>query len=786
MSSNFPDRGIREYDYHILPGKYALQKEIQLAGLLDERAEIGRVIDGLNLPEAQTGDSTRYRGLVENLVTAARDKATLVNWQEVSSKILGYFDTNLPIYADPTRGLSAPGFILDTAKRELRFFDGSNTTSLCTFTAPKDWMLIQNLFPALFNPSTSVRLGIVSNYTTLLPKQYLQLMHAVLNVNPAAQFERSISKEFIVLYSYLNQYAAMSEIINKEENYRTAEQIVKDIVEELQRKIHTFLTDASRIDQRQIQILTEVIEYLGSGDYRTYAANIAKLEGGWITQASKMFYSDEIDDTLNMITALRSSPFFEEGLRRLATQRERLERQKEYAREEASKRLEDDEYSRSAPDEDFLKSDEIVYDSHIVDFASSEDSVNEMWQQHRVTKAAIQESLAAMAEKITEVMEDEDNKDVELPAIPLPVDLLPEGVDPENKTVVAHIQDCITRLQEKAKSDPSKKTFYQADCALLQNAINKILHFQFAGGEEDEEGFMFVSEVQRRLYNDIGEELTEILNNTKKQPLKEAEYIGSIKPVRAEIHRLMRFHDKIRERLSTFQEQLVRLDQTSFANDIKKFVKKDGPFDTKQKELQGLLNSLEGLPEEDFNVIASDENMLGWQKQIVAVVNALNEAGTVLVDGLQRELLYQPKTATASVEGAPKAPRAYISVISRKERKENPEAAQRKDQQRAALFAEIMQGYGGINEFAAGLQDEEAPRLTGFFGQEPELDVDLDAASDLGSIDTSQSATLATTTLRAPGHFGAFGKADKKGREIPEHKEQDTFRYRSNSRSSDS
>lgn len=349
------------------------------------------------------------------------------------------------------------------------------------------------------------------------------------------------------------------------------------------------------------------------------------------------------------------------------------------------------------------------YKSHIEDISIAAEDVNQIWQNCRVTKDAIKVSLAAMLEKLEQLQQGAEADGVELPAIPLPQDLIPEGEEQRNKTIIEHIRDCILRIQSKAENDPSKKTQYQADCAFLQSSIEHILNFRYAGGEDEEVPFM-VTEEQRAVYNEVGEELTEILNNTQKQPLKELEVLKSVESVRAEIHRLISFHNKVREKLTGYQKQLMALDQGSFFNDIKKFTQKGGALDKKQKELDGLYDSLTNFPDDPFNVLAPTT---AWQHKVVEVVNELTSYGTELMDELEDVLLYQPRKKGEEADRL--TAREYKSVISKAERTKNPDAARAKDAAQAERFHELMHGYEGITEFAKSLNAQETSRLNTFF-----------------------------------------------------------------------
>lgn len=911
----FSDWGITDLGYHVFSTGTALQRQIQIAGHVSKRLEIENNIKVMEKPNVGTRHD-EYNGLATKLNRYANNPNTagLGAWNKLNKEVLDYFDTKLPIYADPESPLTEKGFTLKTRpERELYYFDGEKNNLICEVTDAKDWIAIQNMFPSLFNPSIVVGMGFLSNYTTLKPEKYIQLIYLVRKLNPNAEFDKFVETSFIPLFANLSQHAAFRALLAKHTDPRTQEQMVEDLV----RDMLTTISSAVKGDLKPevLEVMQHIVEYLNSGDYTNLANSMQKYDEAWVTRAATWYYSSEVDKTLNMIKELRQSNFLDTALKMMldrqygatrnvvhleAWQQKILGRAHETGDEEeeiqekvsyyygegatletviqgkaerlgitdintldetslkkeleeygidnlektiltkliedsvpedkqaallsrlnvpnlAQKRFESikydaleliefpitrqgrakintetelwqdirkeileevqrnrtsavhaqilneiaDEISGAPVDlgKEEIQSDELEegYESHIEDFGNFEDKVSSMWQQHRVTKAAIQESLTAMLEKLTALQE--EHKDVDLPKIPLPHDLILEKEEGENKTIIEHIQDCITRLQEKAENDQSKKTMYQTDCAWLQNSINKILNFQYAGGEEDEEGFFMMTEEQRTVYNDVGVELTDILNKTQKQPLKEKEVIRTVEPVVAELHRLINFHNEIREKLTRFQAKLKVLDQGTYFNEIRAYTKKDGPLDQKQKELESLLDSLVNLPQtEKFNVLSPENE---WQRTVNAVVDKLNEPGsTEIVEKLQDVLLYQPgKEKTVVVNGTEQTvpvEREYKSVIPKSERLKDPKAAQEKDQLKIAEFRDLMEGYGGIQAFAETLIPNETSKLKNFF-EETE----------------GEEENLSEGYLHSPDKFGVFGGSLSRTGSVSFHNEED-------------
>lgn len=720
MTSSFDDRGLREYEYRVFSNLHVLQRDIQHAGLVTESVNLEAEIEAMPKPSTEIVRSDAYNDLAKRLNRYAVNPnlggtAAVATWDKLNKDVLTYFTSGLPIYADPTSPLTAKGFILDTRTRQLHYFDGAKEKMLCEFKTDKEWFFIQTLFPSLFNPSYAVGAGLLSNYVTVQPEKYVQLIHKVLQLNPDAKFDRFIEPAFIPLFANLKQHAAIRAQLAKHPDTRTQEELVADIVKGMYEKISAYLgREGTNPAMREVMI--SIIQYLDSGDYDHFATAMQTYDSAWLIKASNWLFSNEVDNTLNMIKEMRKSAFLDSALKKMV--------EKQYGTQK--------EYS----DEDLHQEEDRGYEfeSHIVDFESSEEEVNEMWESCRVTKEAFSASLTAMTEKLEELQT--HNKEVALPEIPLSEDLVLEEEERVEKTIIEHIKDSITRLQNKVAADKSKskKTYFQADCASLQNSINKILAYQYVGGETR---FMLTEE-QRGLYNDVGTELTNILNNTQKQPKKDLEVMNSVKTVRAEIHRLIAFHNNIREQLTAFQKQLKTIDQGTFYNDIEKFVTK-GPLDEKQTELLALLESIKDCQDDEFNVLSPTAGT--WQEKVVSAVKQLTESGTELVDTLQDVLLHQ-QIKGASADDEP-IPREYKKITPKKD----------------AIYAQRFQlMMEEIRDFANTLHSGEASRLATFFEANQ---IGMTSACSLGLFGETASRSGGYDWDSDSDHSSVFGGRSK-------------------------
>ncbi|NDH68104.1 MAG: hypothetical protein EBY22_09450, partial [Gammaproteobacteria bacterium] len=450
MTSSYSDRGMQELKYAVIPTGSALQRDIQLAGHVTTCQDLESEIASMSKPNESHSRNEVYSALARKLNRhAASPNGGLPAWETTKTDVLSYFDSRLPVYADPEGGrIPSKGYILDTMQRKLYYFDGSSTNELCSFIGYiRGWQQIQNMLPALFKPSPAVMLGFASNYVTLKPDTSINMMHLVRQINPKAQFDKFVETEFLPLYANLAQHAAVRSLLVKHKDTRTLQELTTDIVRDMLGKISGYMAKlgaegkGDRLSQEKEDLLVNMVQYLNSGDYSILAASVAKYDSAWVTNAANWFFNDEIDQTLNIIKEIRKSGFLDSAIQQMLEQQYGKNRSSEDASEEIE------------------ANGGYVFESHIVDFESSEEEVNAMWDECRVTKEAFKVSLVAMAAKL-EALQTE-NEEVGLPPIPLAQDLLLEEADQEEKTIIAHIKDSISRLQEKVDADKSKskKTF---------------------------------------------------------------------------------------------------------------------------------------------------------------------------------------------------------------------------------------------------------------------------------------------------------------------------------------
>ncbi|MCX7090929.1 MAG: hypothetical protein NTU48_05715 [Legionellales bacterium] len=729
IDSRFGDWGIRDYLYRVFWDDYPLKRDIELAGNISESAALERDIRRIEKPVGTGNDADKeYNALVQNLNRIAERPNDA--WDDLQDNVLEYFDSDLSIYEDrPGNNLSTPCYLLNTENGDLRYFDGADSHAVCNFSNSK-MPRVQEILPALFvQPVLPIEL--FQKRAPLKAETFVSLIALARSVNRKAVFHIPVETSFISLFTRLVSLTDRRAARVKQEHtdHRDANEIVADLVERMQERITAYLEDEKKHTNEAKKIVMENIKsFLETGNADGLDGAIRTYDKGWLSWIASWFFASEADKTYKAIMGMRSSPFFEKALAHLIATRDTIAGEKEPSVAQLRGDLSDLQRQNQALEaalaqyrgrEDEAGNREHEFDSHITDFEGSERAVNEVWKECKVTKAAMTETLDKMLQHIREFQT--ENR-LDLPEIVLPPDILSaEETPPDKKTVIAHIEDCIIRLQEKIAADKTS-SFVQADCILLQNSINKILNHRHFGEDTRKR----VPEAQRRLYVGIGNTLTDDLNKTTRQPsLKAAEVLNSVVSVRAEIHRLMEFHNKIRAKLTEFQNRLDKIDQATFADSLDTFV--EGPLKERQAELQLLLDRIGGCPDAAFNVLVPqqsvetkltsksgsdpylDPSAMTNQEKVCEVVMKLQEFQTSMVDALLEPLLQDEDGDE----------RTYIQID------------RRNDEGNADIFAGIMQD---VRTYADTLPDEEASKLETFFAE-----------------------SAVQEPLHAPGEFGMFG-----------------------------
>ncbi len=701
LDNRFLDWGIRDYFYRVFWDDYPLKHDIELAGNMTECAQLEDDLSTMARPRGLSSPSTEYSRLTKELNRCSEkpNSIRLPAWNKIEKDVLKYFDSDLRIYEDlhgQNATNSKPCYFLDTKKQKLRYYDGAAYQDVCIFNG-SDWPKVQRLFPSLFAKS-SYGLDIFGQKNAQLRStQSMQLITLALNNNPDAKFHIEVEPTFIPLFKTLEEHASRRTTLEKlaHDDHRNAEELVADIVVRMRERIKDYLDDGKHSNPAKRAVMENIETYLATGDDVPLMNSILKYDRSWFEWVASWFFSSEVDKTYHAIIGMKNSEFFEKGFAILHSKKSSAG--SVVGTEEGS---EITEPVRGR--DDFDEADEYEYDSHIIDMEYADLRVDRVWQSRRVTKAAIIESLEQIVIDIEAFKA--NNPDAELPIISFPKDLVVEGEHAEEKTVIAHIEDCIARLQGKIDNDKTNGSF-QTDCAFLQKSVNRILNHRYQGNDSRRR----LTEGQRSLYVMIGEKLTDDLNKTKKPPEKGAEVLNSVQSVRVEIHRLIKFHNKIREELAAFQTDLDAIDQGTFANDIEDFIAAEGPLDARQKELLDLLDELKDCQDDAFNVIGPDQNEK--QRAVCEAVTKLNRYETTLVDALSSTLT--KRQDVEPVEGK-RPPRVYIVV--------NP----RTDAEHARTFEKIM---GKVRRFADPLAAQESSRVAKFFEEtlptQPHHNVDL-------------------------------------------------------------
>lgn len=669
----FLDKGIRYYFYRVFWDDYPLRQDIELAGYLSESLKIEADVKTMKKPTARS-TSKEYNALVKSLNEYATNPSArpVKAWHKIQTQAMSYFDSGLKI--SNSADISSPGYTLDLTTQTLKYYNGKRMIEVADFSgAPAAWEEIRQLFPNLFTRPSAFSLSSVKT-KSLTALDLMQLIHITHQVSPQAVFDRAVEPGVISLFMHLDQHATLRTKLERYSDHRNAEELANDIVRRMKAVTTKYKADPYA-SANKVMILEQIEDYLDTGDYSELEGVVREYDGSWLGWMVRMVYSDEVDKALSTLKEMRKSPFFELALQNL--KKERDLRDAPPAQPAAAA-------ARVAPKAEVER--EYEYDSHIVDFDRSEATVNAVWQKTRITKQAFTAQLEAMLAQLDAL---KGMYDITiLPKIPLPKELLLEVGEDElvvddEKTVIEHIEDCIGRLQAKARHDRSNSSQFQTDCAVLQNSMNRILNYQYQGRNVRK----VVTEEQRTVYNAVGKELTATLNKIQKQPPKVAVVMNSVQTVRAEIHRLTEFHNKIRGQLAQYQQQLMAIDQGTFANDIDDFLT-GGLLDERQRKLQDLLASLQDCHDDPFNVLSPAD---AHQQKICDAVTQLTEYETSLVDELNGILLKQAGT---------ELDRVYKKVGSRN------------DAAFASQFADIMED---IRSYSDTLAPQESSKLGEFF-----------------------------------------------------------------------
>ena len=741
IDSRFGDWGIRDYLYRVFWDDYPLKRDIALAGNISEAASLEREIRQIEKPAGSrnTVDDKEYNNLVQNLNRIAERPNDA--WDDLQANISGYFDSDLSIYKDrPGKKPSTPCYLLNTETGILRYFDGNSFDEVCSFD--KNQMAeVKGFLPALFVQPT-LPIELFQKRAPLKAEAFVNLIALARSANSDAKFHITVETSFVSLFTRLTTLTDFRAEREKQQHtdHRNANEFVADLVERMQARIKAYLDDEKKhTNQPKRVVMQAIATFLETGDPVKLDSAIQTYDKGWLSWIASWFFASEADKTYKAIIGMRSSPFFGEALKHLIEtparleqeEKDRLDRENEPSVADLREELINLQLHNQGLQEDLAKytgregeagNRYHEFDSHITDFESSERAVNEVWKDCKVTKAAMTETLDKMLRAIRQFQHDNE---LDLPSIILPPDILSEeDTLTDKKTVIDHIEDCIVRLQAKIAADKTN-SFVQADAILLQNSINKILNHRNFGDDTRKR----VPEAQRRLYVQIGNKLTEDLNNTQRKPSpKAAEVLNSVVSVRAEIHRLMEFHNNIQARLTEFQRRLDQIDQSTFGDALDTFMEDN--LKVRQAELQSLLDRIEGCPDDAFNVLPSQQSVLTKlesksntqlcldpdgmtnHEKVSEVVMKLLEFNTDMVDTLSDSLLNQNDGNR----------RTYISI--------DPKT----DKQNTEIFHAIMED---VEKYANTLSDEESSQLDKFFTE-----------------------SGVKPSLHSPGVHGIFGDAD--------------------------
>jgi hypothetical protein len=107
---------MQELKYAVIPTGSALQRDIQLAGHVTKCQDLESEIAKMSKPNDSHPRNDSYNALARKLNRqASNPNGGLAAWETTKKEVLSYFDSRLPVYADPEGGvIPSKGYILNT------------------------------------------------------------------------------------------------------------------------------------------------------------------------------------------------------------------------------------------------------------------------------------------------------------------------------------------------------------------------------------------------------------------------------------------------------------------------------------------------------------------------------------------------------------------------------------------------------------------------------------------------------------------------------------------------
>ncbi len=623
---------------------YKIQKSIACAANMSEIKEIDRSIKSKrekNELPTENGTNEKLLPLVKELNTYAGSlhNPSETKWFDIRRKIVNYFSVSseMRIYAGYHKK-GYKGYFLDTRSGALTH-DGN---PVCQFDMSTDGAKLKELFPNVFAFDKGRKDWLLGRpkSNTLTSDKLIALINLAHEKNPNAPVHPPVTKDFMSLFSQLKKRAALANEMKElgENTGKDLKTYVDEAITNIEDGIDEYLDKHPQLkteNPKKYNLLMGTKEYFATGNLRAFEEVVKNNKRSW-SEKNLTVYSNTGDKVLNIVKQMQTSKKFQSELVKRVARLEEARNAEAVAKENAIQAKKDEvraqqeaikaaeeakEAERQVEAErartlalekqvaeltqkiaELTQTDNSEYDAHAKEIDEQEEKVRVRWQQYKVTADAFETSMDKMIAKLEGIKDRYSNEGLKLPEVsPLPEKGVNDNDDSSvtKKVVIDHIIDYINKLKTAAKSSTPIREFFESDCALLENQINRFIAKRV---DEDDPELYFAEDVQKA-YTHIGICTRQTLADTEKQPKKEPEDRVSVVDIRDGLSKVIHFYSEIQKQLSAFKTHLNGIHQTTMHRDITYFVRDE--LNPKVKELEDALKSLDKLPEKEFNILAA-------------------------------------------------------------------------------------------------------------------------------------------------------------------------------------
>lgn len=654
----FIDGGLRFYMKRVFWSDFKIKREIDAAGAMSELAKLDANIKEMpevkkvHLP-AGTEDNS-YNSLVGRLNNFKSNVAVQTDevWGKLEADVTSYFNKNVRMYEYISPALcKREGYYLDTEGSRLKYYDGKTLSDVGAFDC-SDYA-IQNTFATFFEPRGYELFGMKSRSMKLTPELYMNMIEHTqkssgTNVkfynhskgkNPPTEFH--VGRDFMGLFSALRERnkikVLQKELTKGDERDRIT--LVKDLINTINNKVNVYLAEEDNKIKypEKSNVMQAIREYLVDADADKFAKAVAKQDSWFQWLGKKFSRSDQVDRTLAMVREMQKSAFFQVALKEIKFEKEdqaaKEEREKEEqaAKEEREKEKEIQEIQKNILDKQ-LRAQEIAerftFPDKIVNFEESKEKIDRTWEPYRVNR----EACLKMLNDLDAVLDSTDQSN--FTEVILPSTIIEETpIDKAKDNVVNFIKAVIEQTRKEVDVSNRKNQDYKTDCAYVQEKIVEILNYHHLDISR-----VRIEPLEVREYNQLGENLYNVLEKTEMRPKEERKVMISADLVRKEIIRLQKLYADLRVHAQECSTAFSEIRQYDASNAIDSYL--DKGYRKFQEELTTKLNEIANFQDIPFNSL---KPLPGQQEQLVNVVNELTIIGSQIFDKISEVLREQVK-----------------------------------------------------------------------------------------------------------------------------------------------